>query len=490
MAESREALPGALDSPARTLQSVAAAPGAVDGTPASAPARNRSAYATRDLTEGSIPRNLWFLAWPQVIESMLNVADQLADLIWAGRLGTRAIAGLGVAQTYVQIGNTGRMGFDMAMRAYIARAVGAGDIARANHVALQAFSLSGVFSVTMALVGVFFTEPLLQVLGVPESVVAAGAAYMRVQFIGSGTNAFRMMSGAALQASGDAMTPMRAATVGRVLHLLLSPMLVFGWLFFPEMGLVGAAVGNIVAQGVGAILNFRALFSGTSRLHLNFARYRPDPAMIWQLVKTGAPASVTQAERAFAQLLLLGIVSQYGAVTLAAFALTRRLENLVMMGARGLGQGSGVLVGQNLGAGKPDRARKTVSWALIFVFLINMATSLVLFAFPTLVVKIFNSDPELVTIAGTWVQIAAIGFLFLGIGQVFQQSYNIAGDTLVPMIVTLVSIWLVQQPLALILPGLGFNQYGIAWAVVAAVFVRLVIYFPYYLTDRWLKVSL
>jgi putative MATE family efflux protein len=450
--------------------------------------RRRSAYATRDLTEGSIPRNLWFLSWPQVVESLLNTADQLMDLVWAGRLGARSIAGLGVAQTYVQIGMTGRQGLDMAMRAMVARAVGAGDVARANHIALQAFSLSGAFSIIMAAIGVFLTEPLLLALGVPDSVVLAGADYMRAQFVGSGTNAFRMMSGAALQASGDTMTPMRASMVARALHVVLSPMFIFGWLFFPELGLMGAAIANVIAQGVGATLNFRALFLGTSRLKLTLKGYSPDFPLLWSLLKIGAPASVTQAERQVAQLLLIAIVSPYGATTLAVFALTRRLENFVMMGARGLGQGAGVLVGQNLGAGKPRRARQTVAWAILFVFVINalMAGSIALFPQP--LVSLFDPQGEMADIAAKWVRIAAIGFLFLGIGQVFQQSYNTAGDTLVPMIVTLVSIWGVQQPLALTLPGLGLGEYGIAWAVVIAVLVRLLFYSGYFFTERWLRV--
>jgi putative MATE family efflux protein len=384
---------------------------------------------------------------------------------------------------------TGRMGLDMAMRAMVARAVGAGDLARANHVALQAFTLSGAFSVTMALIGVFFTVPLMKLVGVPDSVILAGAEYMRIQFIGSGTNAFRMMTGAALQASGDTLTPMRAATVARVLHLALSPGLIFGWWILPEMGLVGAAVGNIVAQGIASVLNFRALFTGTSRLHLTLSDYRPDPAVLWQLVRTGTPASITSAERSIAQLLLTSLVSPFGPTTLAAFALTRRIENLVMMGARGLGQGAGVLVGQNLGAGKPERARKTVAWALLFVFGMNLAVVIVLAAMPEPFIRLFNADEELLGTAVKWLQIASLGYLFLGIGQVFQQSYNTAGDTMVPMVVTLVSIWGVQQPLAAVLPGMGLGAYGIAWAVVIAVLVRLLIYAPYYFTDRWLRVK-
>ena len=447
-------------------------------------------YPSRQLTTGSIPRGLWGLAWPQVIESILNVADQLADLIWAGRIGTREVAGLGVSQNYVMVASTGRMGFDTAMRAIVARAVGAGDMARANHVALQAFSLSGVYSVLMALVGVLLTEPLLRLLGVPNDVVAAGADYMRVQFIGQGTMAYRMMSGAALQASGDTITPMKATTVSRVIHIGLSPALVFGFWAFPEMGLVGAAVANIVAQTAGAGMNFRALFTGKSRLHLTFRGYRPDGKVLWQIIRTGWPASITMAERNFATLLLFGLVSPYGATTLAAFALTRRVEMLAMMGAMGMGQSAGVMVGQNLGAGKPERAKKTVAWALFFVTVMSASIVIWMLIFPEAFLRIFNGDQDLLNEASKWLRIQAIGYFVMGTGMVFQQSYNTAGDTLTPMITTLVSIWFVQQPLALILPDLGLGELGIAWAIVIGLAVRLAIYVPYYFHGRWLRVKL
>jgi len=444
----------------------------------------------RDLTEGSIPHSLWSLAWPQVIESVLNVVDQLADLFWAGRINTRSVAGLGVAQTYVQVGMTGRMGLDTAMRAMVARAVGAGDIARANHVALQGFTLSGAFSIVMALIGVFFTEPLLMMLGVPDNVIEAGADYMRVQFIGMGAMAFRMMSGAALQASGDTFTPMKATTITRIIHISLSPVLIFGWWAFPEMGLVGAAVAGITAQAVGAVMNFRALFRGTSRLHLSLNGYRPDPTVLWHLLKTGAPASVTGAERSIAQLLLIGFVSPYGSTTLAAFALTRRIEMLAMMGAMGLGQSAGVMVGQNLGAGKPDRAKKSVLWALLFVLGINVAVSSLMLAFPRAFLSIFNGDAALLDEAVQWLRIQVLGYFVMGVGMVYAQSYNTAGDTLVPMVVTLVSIWGVQQPLAVLLPRAGLNEFGIAWAVVIGLAVRLCIYAPYFFYGRWMRIRL
>jgi putative MATE family efflux protein len=281
---------------------------------------------------------------------------------------------------------------------------------------------------------------------------------------------------------------MKATTASRVLHIGLSPAFVFGWWIFPEWGLMGAAAANTIAQSVGVVMNFRALFTGSSRLHLTLKGYKPDFPLLWRLVKTGTPASVTAGERALAQLVLIGLVAPYGATTLAAFSLTRRIEMLSHVGAGGIGQSTGTMVGQNLGAGKPDRARKSVYWGIIFVNISTFVAVALMMAFPRQFLSFFNDDPELLDVAVKWLQIQAIGYLVMSTGLVFQHAYNTAGDTMVPMIVTLISIWGVQQPLAWVLPDLGLGQYGIAWAVVAAFVVRLAIYIPYFFTNRWARV--
>jgi len=421
-------------------------------------------------------------------EGVLNVTDQMMDLVWSGRLGPQAIAGLGVSQSYVQLVMTGRMGFDTASRAMISRAVGARDIAYANHIALQAFTLSGLFSVVIAAIGVLLTEWLLRLLGVSDAVVAQGAAYMQVQLVGQATTAFRMMSGAALQASGDAVTPLKATTLSRLAHVGLSPFLIFGWWWFPQMGLAGAAWATVLAQLLGVAWNFHSLFSGRSLLRLSLRNYRVDFPLLWRIFRLGAPASVTTAERTIAQIILVGLVAPFGDFALAAYSITRRLEIFTNLGSQGLGQATGVLVGQNLGAGKPERARPTVLWALGYVLSMKLAMGAALLLFPTFIISIFNNEPELLAVGATWVQIQALGNIAMGPGAVFMHTFNIAGDTMVPMIVTLLSIWGVQQPLAFILPGIGgLGQYGIAWAVAIAMMVRLVVYIAYFQWGPWLR---
>lgn len=450
----------------------------------------RPSYVTRDLTKGSVRLNLWFLSWPQMVEASLSVVDQLADLLWAGWLGSRAIAGLGVAQTYTQLVMMVRRGLDLAMRAMIARAVGAGNIQLANHAALQGLTLSIAYLLLFCSTGVVLTDALLELIGVSEAVRAEGALYMRVQFIGAGAMGLRMTGAAMLQSAGDAVTPMKAVVAARVLHIALSPFLVFGWASLPTFGLAGLAVANLLAQLVGCWMTYAPLFRGDSRLRLSLRGYRLDLPLCWQLLRIGTPACIAQAERGFAQLLLVGFVAPFGDVALAAYSITKRIEILAHAGNMGFGQASGTLIGQNLGAGHPHRAKQTLAWALVYASALNTVLGLMVIAFPRPILMLFNQEPELLHVGGVWLRIVGLAFIFMGPSFVFQQSFNIAGDTIGPLVITLIGFWGFQIPLAWLLPGItGLGQFGIAWAITLSMVVRVALFVPYSMSGRWLRVK-
>lgn len=459
---------------------------------ASAPERSRggrrSRHGDRDLTKGSIPKNLWQLGWPQIAEGMLGVVDQVADLIWAGRIGFHAIAGLGVAQSYLMLVITARMGLDAGMRSMIARAVGAGDIARANHVMLQSLTLTTVIAFLVITVGLLFTEPMLRVVGLSEDVVSQASAYMRVQFVAMSVMSYQRLTGGALQASGDAITPLRAATVTRITHLLLSPVLIFGWTGLPPMGIAGAAMANLIAQVFGSSMNFYSLMKGTSRLKLSFEGYYVDAPLLWRIMRIGAPASVTGMQRSVSQLIVVGIVAQFGDVAVAAFALTRRSENLVNQSARGLGRAGGALAGQNLGAGLPDRARASMFWSVIYISVIAAPIVVVFLLFPETVASFFNSNSSFVAAAAVWVSVSAIGYMAMAAVQVYTQGFNTSGATFAPMVITVSTMWFVELPLAY---GLSFftplREFGVPWAIVIGMSLRFVLFTWYYKRGTWLK---
>ena len=471
---------------------------------AAASERRRSAYATRDLTQGSIPKTLWFLAWPSVVTDVLRAIDQLADLFWAGFISFNAVATVGISQTYVMVFNTGRTGLDAASRAMISRAIGSKDIALANHLTIQSLLLNSVFSLTWITLACIFAEWLLHLIGVTNETVQEGVWYMRYRFIGSFFFTQTMSSSAALSAAGDTVTAMKGQGINRILNVVLMPLLVFGWLGLPAMGFSGTGMAFLLAQIPGAVLNYHALLTGTSRLHIRLRDVRIDLPVMWRQLRIGIPASVTGMERSLAQIVVYGLVAPFGDMSLAAYAMTSRLQNFMNIGFSGLGSATGILVGQNLGAQRPERAIGTVWWALAGTALMSAVVGTLILLFPTAFVIPFTRDPALLALSAQWLTIMVFGFLAMGVGQVFMQTFNTAGDTFFPMIVTLASIWLVQQPFAIILSGLGqdwtilgwhiplpsvsgLGEFGIAWAMVLAMVLRLFLYFPYFLKGSWMK---
>ena len=240
---------------------------------------------------------------------------------------------------------------------------------------------------------------------------------------------------------------------------------------------------------MGVAWNLRALHSGRTRLHLRLSAYRIDIPMIWRIVRVGVPAAITQAERGISEIALLWIISPFGTTTIAAFSLTRRLERMTNVGSNGMGKASGVLVGQNLGAGRPDRARTAVKWAIVYVTAVRGTAGGLLIIFPAFFIAPFSGDAAFVEVATVWVRIQAVAGIALGAGQVFQQSFNVAGDTVAPMLVTLASVWALEVPMAFVLSRFTpAEAYGVAIAIALAMFFRLALYGGYYTTGRWLRV--
>ncbi len=469
---------------------VATAPVAVGGHGGGRPGR-RIRY-TADLTTGSVRKHLWKLAWPQWLENVLGVLEQVIDLFWAGRLagGYRSIAGLGVAQTFTTFGPQVRMGFDQGLRAMVSRAVGAGDIALANHISLQALTLTLLYSLVMIAIGFFLTDFLLGAIAVSDAIKAETSAYMKVQFMGTAGIGFRNVAGSMLQASGDVMTPLKATTVFRVVSFVLTPLLMFGWLGFPAFGLMGVAIAYVIAQLAGAVVNYWALFRGTSRLHLTFRSYRVDFRILGRMLRIGIPASIAGTERAISQLVLLRLVTPFGDTAVAAYSLARRIEMVTNFGGMGIGNAAGIMVGQNLGAGKPDRARQALKWGLAIAAAVKLVVGALVFASAAYFVLLFTTEAGVVDMGATWLRIVAISALFLGLTQVFQQAFNTAGDTGTVALIVFASVFFIEMPLAWVLAyPLGMGPLGVAYANLIGVAARTGFFVPMYYWDRWLKIK-
>ena len=225
-------------------------------------------------------------------------------------------------------------------------------------------------------------------------------------------------------------------------------------------------------------------------MHLTVRGYRTDFPLLWRLVRIGAPASVTGLERSISQLVLVRLVTPFGDYALAAYGLTRRLEMLANMGANGVGMATGVIAAQNLGAGEPQRAKTTAIWGLGYVALFKALMAMLFFSLGSHLLGLFSGEPELVDLAVMWLQIQVVGYVFMGVRQVLIQTIQVSGDTVPVMLTTLAGMWLIELPLALVLPGLmGLGQFGIAWATVISLIFGAVVLQAYLLTGRWTRVK-
>ena len=440
----------------------------------------------RDLTKGSIAGNLWSLTWPMTISTVIMMLGPIIDMVWVGSLGTAAIAGVGVAGMAVMVINSARMGLNTGAIAVLARAIGAGNEEEAIHAAQQAFVVSAIFSTIMAVIGIFLAKPILVFLGVEPEVVTEGAAYMRILFVGSVAMSFGMMAHGVMQASGDAKTPMKVGICVRILHVILSPFLIFGWWIFPFMGVSGAALTNVISQGIGGAIMLWILFTGRTRLRLTMKGFRFDGHTIWRIVRIGIPSSITGMERSLANFVLMILIVPFGTIAVAAHSLVERIDMFIMMPGWGLGQAAGVLAGQNLGASQPDRAAKTAWTATGALTCFAILSSAIIWFGAEPIVRVFNGDPDLVATSAGFLRINIVSYLVLGLLIVLSSCLNGVGDTMMPMLTTLITMWLVQVPMAYILPKVtDLGVYGVRWGIATAVVMRAMIYTVYFRHGRW-----
>ena len=440
----------------------------------------------RDLTKGNLFNNLFSLAWPMMVNNSLNMLGPTIDMIWVGRLGPAAIAGVGAAGMGMMIIMPAMMGLTMGTRAMIARSIGSGDEAGANHVARQAFALGLGFSLIIACIGLFFSDAILRLLGMGDDVIAQGGNYLRITFVGSIAMSCHFIADGIMQSSGDAQRPMRITAFIRVLHIVLCPFLVLGWWIFPRLGTSGAALTNVFSHSIALFLGLWILFSGRTRIRLNMKNFRFDLGIIWRMVKIGTPALVSGVAQPFAMTLLIRIIASFGTLAVAAYTLSNRVQMLLFMPGAALGMASGIIAGQNLGASQPDQAEKSVWIASGMVEVFMLTGSGVILLWASNIVGIFSSDAELIVIASTFLKITVVGFLIMGISMVMMQALTGVGDTVPPMVLQMIMMWTVQIPLAFYLPKVtSLGVYSIPWAGVVSTYLGTVCFFIYFRMGKW-----
>jgi Na+-driven multidrug efflux pump len=211
-----------------------------------------------------------------------------------------------------------------------------------------------------------------------------------------------------------------------------------------------------------------------------------DLGMIWRIARVGIPASIMGMQTSLGNLVVMWFMAPFGTLAVAAHTLMQRIQMFLFMPGNALGIGVGVLAGQNLGAQKPARAEKSGWLAAGMVSAIMLFFSVVILLWPGSIIRIFSSDPDLIETASIFLRIAVVGYIMMGFNAVFRQFLSGAGDTLPPMIISILMIWVVQIPLAFLLPEISdLDVYGVRWAIVAGMVVGAIAYISYFRIGRW-----
>jgi putative MATE family efflux protein len=440
----------------------------------------------RDWTQGPILNNLILLSWPMIVMEAVYMISQIFDMVWVGRSGSAAIAALGICGLVVMMLSTIDMALISGARAMISRFMGAGDVEIARKVAGQAYLLACFWGILVTVAGSLIAPKVIGSFGVENAVIQEGIKYLRIVFAGWLSMELLVMGLYIVQSSGDSFNPMITEIAIRAVHLALCPLLVLGLWIFPSMGIAGAALSNVISQALGAVIGLWLLFSGRTRIKLTLRDFRFVPAMTLRLVKIGFPSLISMLQSNFSMFVLTWIIVPFGTVAVAANSLVSNINGFVITPNLGMGGAVSVLVGQNLGARKPERAVKS-TWlgaAILEAFLV--ACSVIILVWAERLVGFFDNDPALVAIGAAFLRIATVSYLVMGLNSALMSCISGAGDTLPNMIVNIGMIWVLQIPLAYLLSHYtSLNVYGIRWGMVIATFAATIAYFTYFKLGKW-----
>jgi putative MATE family efflux protein len=402
----------------------------------------------QDFTTGSLNRAIFLLAVPMVLEMVLESLFAVVDVFWVGRLGANAIATVGLTDSMLSLVFSVGMGLSLSTTAMVARRIGEKDPEGAAVAGVQAIVLGLFISVAIGIPCFLFAPNLLRLMGASPEIIATGSGYTRICLGGSFAVLLLFLNNAIFRGAGDAAIAMRLLWVSNIINLVLDPCLIFGWGPFPRLGVTGAAVATLTGRSIGVIYQLYRLMRGTERLRILRSQLHVRLDVLWRLLRVSFTGILQFAIAHTSWIGLVRIVSIFGAAALAGYTIAIRIVIFVILPSWGLSNAAATLVGQNLGAGHPERAEKAV-WRTGFynvMFLGLVGLIFIFFAEP--MVRLFTHDPAVVPLGAACLRIVSYGNVGYAYFMVMMQAFNGAGDTITPTIVNFFGFWLLEIPLA------------------------------------------
>jgi putative MATE family efflux protein len=407
--------------------------------------------SSQDFTQGSIGRAIVLLAVPMVLEMIMESLFGVVDVFWVSHLGADAITTVGLTETCLTLVFVMALGLSMGATALVARRIGEKQEDAAGLVAVQVIFVGLVISAIVSSLGYFFAADLLRLMGATESVVKLGVNYTRIIFGGSATIFLLFLINAVFRGAGDAAVAMRVLWLANIVNICLNPCLIFGIGPFPRLGVTGSAVGTTIGRGIGVLLQIWILTSGRGRFVIRAQQVRLDFRVMAGMVRLSLTAMFQYLVQMASWVGVVRIMASFGSAAAAANTLAIKIIIFAILPSWGMSNAAATLVGQNLGAGKPDRAERSVWMTCFYNMLFLGAVGLVFITFAERIIGWFTNDPAVFPLAVSGLRLLSYGYISYAYGMVITAAFNGAGDTFTPTVLNLVCFWVCQIPLAWLL---------------------------------------
>jgi len=433
--------------------------------------------SNRDFTEGSILAAIVILAVPMILEMAMESLFAIVDIFFVAKLGAEAVAIVGLTESVLALIYAVAIGLSIGATATVARRIGEKDPEGAARAATHVIYLGLLVSVVMGVIGVVAAPQIFSLLGAEPQVIEQGLPFMRIMYGTNGVIVFLFLLNAIFRGAGDAAIAMRVLMLANGLNIILDPLLIFGVWIFPEWGVTGAAVATVIGRAAGVAYAAWALFFRQGgRIEIHSRHWRFDPKLLRSLTRLSSTAVLQFLIGTASWSGLVRVIAGFGSVAIAGYQIGLRVIVFVLLPAVGLANAAATLVGQNLGAGKPERAERSV-WVASAINAVLLGLAGIVFLFYSReMAGIFSSDPAVLDYASDCLYIVAFGYAFYGLGMVMETSFNGAGDTVTPTYLNLFVFWLFEIPLAYVLAyRFDMGPQGVFWAITIAFSVLAVV---------------
>jgi putative MATE family efflux protein len=409
------------------------------------------AGSQQDYTVGSIRRAVFLLAIPMIMEMMMESVFAVVDIFFVGKLGNEAVATVGLTESVLSLVYSIAIGLSMAATALVARRVGEKNLDGAAHAGMQTILFSVVLSILIAVIGISSAGAILKLMGANERMIADNIQYTRIMFGGNIVIMLLFLVNGIFRGAGDASIAMRSLWIANICNIVLCPLLIYGAGPIPALGLKGAAIATTIGRGIGVVYQLYRLFIRKGILNFYAHQLKPHKELLLQIIKIGSTGTIQFLVSSASWIFLARLMAGFHEAAMAGYQVAIRMLIFFLLPAWGLSNAAATLTGQNLGAGKPERAEESVKTTGFYTTIYMVFVSLFFYLFGGPIVRFINSDLQAEHFAIQALRIVSLGYVFFGIEMVTMNAFNGAGDTRTPTIVNLIAFWLFQIPVAWVL---------------------------------------